>query len=88
MKWALESRIRKNIYFMNRYNFSNEIVLLLLCQVVADAPWTITDEYIKKHKIDFVAHDDMPYGADDTEDIYAPLKAKGMFVATERTEGI
>lgn len=30
----------------------------------------------------------MPYGADDTEDIYAPLKAKGMFVATERTEGI
>lgn len=57
-------------------------------EVVADAPWTITDEYIKKHKIDFVAHDDMPYGADDTEDIYAPLKAKGMFVATERTEGV
>ena len=56
-------------------------------EVVRDAPWTLQDDFIEFHKIDFVAHDELPYGAGDSEDIYAPLKAKGMFVATERTEG-
>lgn len=54
---------------------------------MADAPWEITDEFLEKNKIDFVAHDEIPYGADDADDIYAPIKARGMFVATERTEG-
>ncbi|XP_063701463.1 choline-phosphate cytidylyltransferase B-like isoform X2 [Culicoides brevitarsis] len=57
-------------------------------EVVKDAPWNITDDFIEKHKIDFVAHDELPYGSDDSEDIYAPLKRRGMFVATERTEGV
>lgn len=35
-----------------------------------------------------MAHDDIPYGAGGVNDIYAPLKARGMFVATERTEGV
>lgn len=39
-------------------------------------------------QIDFVAHDDIPYMTDDSSDIYAGLKEKGMFVATERTEGV
>lgn len=39
-------------------------------------------------QIDFVAHDDIPYMSDDGTDIYAKLKAKGMFVATQRTEGV
>lgn len=57
-------------------------------EIVTDAPWSYTDEFIAKNKIDFVAHDDIPYVAEDMDDIYAPLKAKGMFVATERTEGV
>lgn len=57
-------------------------------EVVPDAPWTLDDDYLDKHKIDFVAHDDLPYGADGEEDIYAWLKERGMFVATQRTEGI
>lgn len=57
-------------------------------EIVPDAPWVLDDEFLKLHKIDFVAHDEIPYGGDDGEDIYAPLKSKGMFVATERTEGI
>lgn len=56
-------------------------------EVIPGAPWEITDEFLEENKIDFVAHDEIPYGADDSEDIYAPLKARGMFVATERTEG-
>ncbi|XP_036336559.1 choline-phosphate cytidylyltransferase A-like [Rhagoletis pomonella] len=57
-------------------------------EIVPDAPWTLSDEFIESNKIDFVAHDDIPYLGNGVEDIYAPLKAKGMFVATERTEGV
>lgn len=39
-------------------------------------------------QIDFVAHDEIPYISDNGTDLYAWLKAKGMFVATERTEGV
>lgn len=57
-------------------------------ELVRDAPWEVDEDYLTKHKIDFIAHDDIPYGTDDCNDIYAPWKAKGMFVATERTEGV
>ncbi|KAH8234879.1 hypothetical protein KR032_004931 [Drosophila birchii] len=59
-----------------------------IAQIVQNAPWTLSDEFIAANKIDFVAHDDIPYGTDGMEDIYGPLKARGMFVATERTEGV
>ncbi|KAI1305798.1 Choline-phosphate cytidylyltransferase B [Halotydeus destructor] len=57
-------------------------------EVYRDAPWSITDEFLEANKIDFVAHDDIPYGSSDQDDVYAPIKARGMFVATERTEGV
>ncbi|KAL6255989.1 hypothetical protein P5V15_013224 [Pogonomyrmex californicus] len=57
-------------------------------EVVRDAPWELDDDFMKRHKIDFVAHDDIPYMTDDGSDVYAKFKAKGMFVATQRTEGV
>lgn len=57
-------------------------------EVVRDAPWEIDVAFLNKHKIDFVAHDDIPYSTDDSNDVYARLKEQGMFVATERTEGV
>ncbi|XP_034034370.1 phosphate cytidylyltransferase 1, choline, beta b [Thalassophryne amazonica] len=57
-------------------------------EVVRDAPWTITTEFLKKHKIDFVAHDDIPYTSATSQDVYKHIKEAGMFVATQRTEGI
>ncbi|XP_014231659.1 choline-phosphate cytidylyltransferase A-like isoform X1 [Trichogramma pretiosum] len=57
-------------------------------EVVRDAPWELDDEFIEKHKIDFVAHDDVYNTDDGQDDIYARLKAKGMFIATQRTEGV
>ncbi|ETN64827.1 cholinephosphate cytidylyl transferase B2 [Anopheles darlingi] len=57
-------------------------------EIVRDAPWELDDEFIEKHKIDFVAHDEIPYSTDDCNDVYAKIKARGMFVATERTEGV
>ncbi|KAM4726024.1 choline-phosphate cytidylyltransferase B-like [Anableps anableps] len=57
-------------------------------EVLRDAPWTLTPEFLKKHKIDFVAHDDIPYTSAGSEDVYKHIKEAGMFVATQRTEGI
>ncbi|TKA81687.1 hypothetical protein B0A49_00444 [Cryomyces minteri] len=59
-------------------------------EVVEDCPWIVSDApgFLEEHKIDYVAHDDIPYGADEGDDIYAPIKEKGMFLVTQRTEGV
>ncbi|KAF1820288.1 Nucleotidylyl transferase, partial [Dissoconium aciculare CBS 342.82] len=57
-------------------------------EVVEDCPWIINVEFLEKHKIDFVAHDDLPYGASEGDDIYKPIKERGMFLVTQRTEGV
>jgi choline-phosphate cytidylyltransferase len=44
--------------------------------------------FMKKHKIDYVAHDDIPYVTAGCADVYADFKKAGMFLATQRTEGI
>mmetsp|Transcript_50659 Transcript_50659/g.127044 ORF Transcript_50659/g.127044 Transcript_50659/m.127044 type:complete len:250 (-) Transcript_50659:1900-2649(-) len=60
-------------------------------EVIAPCPWTITPEFLEEHRIDYVAHDDLPYGAGaggEENDIYAWLKKAGKFRATQRTEGV
>jgi choline-phosphate cytidylyltransferase len=73
-------------------------------EVLINAPWTLSQEFIEEHavslnntndsnillyiQIDFVAHDDLPYNAGNTEDIYKSFKEAGQFVATQRTEGV
>jgi len=58
-------------------------------EVVVDAPWTLDNEFLAKHKIDFVAHDEAPYTiGSGASDVYAFVKEQGMFVATQRTEGV
>ncbi|KAK1786783.1 hypothetical protein P4O66_017177, partial [Electrophorus voltai] len=57
-------------------------------EVVRDAPWTLTPEFLAKHRIDFVAHDDIPYSSEDSDDVYKHIKEAGMFAPTQRTEGI
>ncbi|XP_022647232.1 choline-phosphate cytidylyltransferase B-like isoform X2 [Varroa jacobsoni] len=57
-------------------------------EVVRDAPWELDDAFLERHKIDFVAHDDIPYGTADADDVYRFIKERGMFVATQRTEGV
>lgn len=59
-------------------------------EVIPDAPWVITPEFLDKHKIDYVAHDSLPY-ADTSgagKDVYEFVKAIGKFKETKRTEGI
>ncbi|KAK3170939.1 hypothetical protein OEA41_003023 [Lepraria neglecta] len=57
-------------------------------EVIPNCPWIVTPEFLEKHKIDYVAHDDLPYGADEGDDIYTPIKKKGKFLVTQRTEGV
>ncbi|OAL48607.1 choline-phosphate cytidylyltransferase B [Pyrenochaeta sp. DS3sAY3a] len=57
-------------------------------EVIEDCPWIVTTDFLDKHKIDYVAHDDLPYGADEGDDIYRPIKERGMFLVTQRTEGL
>lgn len=59
-------------------------------EVVQDAPWVITMDFIEKHNIDFVAHDALPY-ADATgagKDVYEFVKKAGKFKETQRTDGV
>jgi len=57
-------------------------------EVVEDCPWVINIEFLDKHQIDYVAHDDLPYGASEGDDIYGPIKKQGKFLVTQRTEGV
>lgn len=57
-------------------------------EVIPNAPWIINREFLNKHKIDFVAHDDIPYSSEDCEDVYEFVKKEGKFLPTQRTEGV
>lgn len=41
-------------------------------EIVTDAPWVVTPEFLERHKIDFVAHDALPYSdaSGQSEDVY------------------
>lgn len=59
-------------------------------EVIPDAPWVVTQEFLNKHQIDYVAHDSLPY-ADATgsgKDVYEFVKSIGKFKETKRTDGI
>ncbi|KAH7326317.1 hypothetical protein B0I35DRAFT_405572 [Stachybotrys elegans] len=57
-------------------------------EVIEDCPWIVTPDFLEEHRLDYVAHDDLPYGAAEGDDIYAPIKAAGKFLVTQRTEGV
>lgn len=57
-------------------------------EVIPNAPWSVTPEFLEKHKIDYVAHDDLPYASGTDDDIYRPIKEAGKFLTTQRTDGI
>lgn len=57
-------------------------------EVIPNCPWIVTTDFLEENKIDYVAHDDLPYGAAEGDDIYKPIKERGMFLVTQRTEGV
>lgn len=57
-------------------------------EVIEDCPWVVSADFLEEHKLDYVAHDDIPYGADEGDDIYKAIKEQGKFLVTQRTEGV
>lgn len=57
-------------------------------EVIEDAPWVTDVEFLQKHKIDFVAHDEAPYACVGTDDVYGYLKAMNRFIPTKRAASI
>ncbi|KAJ3148635.1 hypothetical protein HDU86_007390 [Geranomyces michiganensis] len=57
-------------------------------EVVPDAPWVIDQAFLDLHRIDYVAHDDIPYKSTDSDDVYSFVKQQGRFIPTARTEGV
>lgn len=61
-------------------------------EVVPDAPWVVTEDFLRRHHIDYVCHDALPYadtsGQASDGDVYSHLKRSGRFLETQRTEGI
>lgn len=63
-------------------------------EIIYDAPWIITKDFIDKHRIDFVAHDDGLYPLTDTSndiyitDVYDEVKKLDKFLITQRTNGV
>lgn len=54
-------------------------------EIIPNAPWIITPEFMNQHQIDYVAHDDLPYESASSNDVYKHLKESGHFLCTNRT---
>ncbi len=46
-------------------------------EVVPDAPWAPDQAWIDKHRIDYIAHDEIVYPSKDHDDVYAFIKGQG-----------
>ncbi|KAL8136208.1 choline-phosphate cytidylyltransferase 2-like [Apium graveolens] len=59
-------------------------------EVIPDAPWVLSEEFLDKHRIDYVAHDSLPYAdaSGAANDVYDFVKSIGKFKETQRTDGI
>lgn len=59
-------------------------------EVVRDAPWHVTEAFLDAQRIDYVAHDALPYAdvTGATDDVYGLVKRLGRFKETARTEGV
>jgi len=56
-------------------------------EVIINAPLTVTDEYLKKHKIDLVIHGD-DYSPENIQHYYGAARKRGIFKTVAYTQGV
>ena len=49
-------------------------------EILSDVPWVITEEFMNKNNIDYIARESAPYVSKDTDDIYAIPKKLNKFL--------
>lgn len=57
-------------------------------EVIPDCPWILDAAFLDRWRIDYVAHDEQPYGAEGHDDVYAFVKQLGKFLPTRRTPNV
>jgi len=57
-------------------------------EVIENAPWIVTEEFLAQNNIDYVAHGEDIVLDENGVDIYKFVKDRGQFRAIKRTEGI
>ncbi|KXN84849.1 putative choline-phosphate cytidylyltransferase [Leucoagaricus sp. SymC.cos] len=78
--------------FSTVMNHAERIEMVRHCrwvdEVFSDIPWTVDEDFLNKHQIDYVAHDEVPYLSAGHDDVYALVKRLGKFLPTRRTPGV
>lgn len=46
-------------------------------EVLPDAPWVVDQAWLDRHKIDYIAHDELVYPGAGHDDVYAFAKGQG-----------
>ena len=55
--------VKKEFYASNIVNGKINLNKLIRAdEVIYPAPWIVDKAFLEKHNIDYVAHDDIPYG--------------------------
>ncbi|CEF64045.1 Cytidyltransferase-like domain and Rossmann-like alpha/beta/alpha sandwich fold domain-containing protein [Strongyloides ratti] len=57
-------------------------------EVIVNPPFNPTLQFVNEHKIDVVAHDNLPYPCEEIEDAYKPFKDENRFLPTQREKSV
>ncbi|ELA40994.1 uncharacterized protein VICG_01953 [Vittaforma corneae ATCC 50505] len=84
----LTTKFKGSLVMSERERYESVLHCKYVDEVIEDAPWVLDMEFLEKHRIDYVAHDELPYAHIGTNDVYELVKSKGMFIPTKRARKI
>lgn len=78
---------------VERYLLVQKLLSRWVDEIVTDAPWVITPDFMDAHNVDYVAHDALPYSdasgqADDVYDFVSPRLVRRTLRLTEAPQEV